>query len=128
MVFPSLSSVVHLVHDPAVDKAAGRQKDDWNGVVQFHDVSFRYPGADDAPAELGIELAGQPVGCDDLASSHYYDSAVRPPFCATTVAATPSDEGCEFSAYARIPPQVNPDEQLSRRDLLNGLSGRGDGV
>ena len=39
------------IHDPAVDKAAGRQKDDWNGVVQFHDVSFRYPGADDNALE-----------------------------------------------------------------------------
>ncbi len=39
------------IHDPVVDKAAGRQKADWNGVVQFHDVSFRYPGADDNALE-----------------------------------------------------------------------------
>lgn len=47
-----IDKVLHTepaIHDPAEDKAAG--KTDWKGVVQFHDVSFRYPGADDDALE-----------------------------------------------------------------------------
>ena len=32
------------IHDP--DEAAAKAHTDWQGVVQFEDVSFRYPGAD----------------------------------------------------------------------------------
>ena len=45
------------IRDPAVDKSAG--KSDWRGVVQFNDVGFRYPGADDEVIEH-ISFTAQP--------------------------------------------------------------------